>query len=149
MRAKPKANAQPARSGQRQSRPPLEETKRANRALMSKHKSRANFAQIWRLSRAQNDERETFCQNEEREYGRIRPYSLKHATNKMSQFGSVSGPHEKEVIARRANDQAHPPPEAERGGTTSEAVGGRVPRLVVPLSLAYTFGLVVMEIRTA
>ncbi len=35
---------------------------------------------------------------------------------------------EKEAAAQR---QAHPPPEAERGGTTSGAVGGRVQRLVV------------------
>jgi hypothetical protein len=32
--------------------------------------------------------------------------------------------------ALQANGQAHPPPEAQRGGTTSEAVGGRVQRLV-------------------
>jgi len=35
--------------------------------------------------------------------------------------------------APRQNDQAHPPPEAERGGTTNGAVGGRVQRLVVLL----------------
>ncbi len=34
--------------------------------------------------------------------------------------------------AQRHNDQAHPPPEAQRGGTTNGAVGGRVQRLVVP-----------------
>ena len=33
---------------------------------------------------------------------------------------------------KRDNDQAHPPPEAQRGGTTSEVVGGQVQRLVSP-----------------
>jgi hypothetical protein len=33
--------------------------------------------------------------------------------------------------AQKQNDQAHPPPEAERG--TNEAVSGRVQRLVLPL----------------
>ena len=59
----------------------------------------------------------------------------------MSEFGSVSGLQLKKHLAQQANDQAHPPPKAQRPqrGTSegNEAVGGRVQRLVRPVLVCF------------
>ena len=47
---------------------------------------------------------------------------------------------------KQHNEQAHPPPEVKRGGTTSEAVGttseavgGRVQRFVLPVLVSFEY----------